>query len=178
MDLLARPKRCQPVALGGPPRTPDSREAAGPRRKSGLKHHYTKPRLGPAERGSRPPRCMEYSTPSLNPTHALTAARLLPTPPKIFPATAFPTVHLPPAIKIGALGRVPGPSLLSRPRETVSKIFPKSHCQGPKFPPLCFPSGCLQTSPCIPRLHPPPSLIHFPRCFPQERAKTQGPQGL
>lgn len=69
--------------------------------------------------------------------------------PHYLPCSCLPTFHIPPAIKAGALGQGSVPSLLPSPRENFSKIFPESHCQGPEFPPLHLPSGCLQTSPWI-----------------------------
>lgn len=75
--------------------------------------------------------------------------------------------HLQASLKASAFCQASIPNLLSRPGENVSEIFPESHCQEPEFLSLHLPSGCLQTSPWVLRLRPPPPLIHFPHCNPK-----------
>lgn len=146
------PGRGRRVPPAAPPRPPDCRAADCWSWKSDLAPTHTAPRRASAALGNRHP------VPRLQPEpHPCThrrlraccfsfqsqAAGLLPTP--LRSAPQLPP-YLPPASKAGALGQVPVRSLLSSPRENFSEIFPESCRQGPEFPPLHLPSGCLQTS--------------------------------
>lgn len=161
-------------ALGTQPGKPRKHTAGRPRRKSDLAPWRTPPKIPrPAAPGSGPPRPEKHSPSRCTPcpcacwtcwlgfqslaTHPLGQALRLPSLPS----------HLQASLKASTFCQASIPNLLSRPGENVSEIFPESHCQEPEFLSLHLPSGCLQTSPRVPRLRPPPSLIHFPHCIPK-----------
>lgn len=105
-------------------RTPDSCEAEGPGRKLGLAPTCTAPRPEPAAPGSRPPTCKNTPPPALTPSlHSPPPLGLLlvpnrtcrTPPPKIVPAPALPTFHLPPAIQAWCLAKGPFPACYQVP---------------------------------------------------------------
>lgn len=152
-------------------------------RKSGLAATCTAPRPEPAASGSRPPTCKNTPPPALTPSlHSLPPLgpllvpnRTCRTPPTPAPRSSL---HLPSLRSIFLPPSKPGawPRAFSLPVIKSQRLFLQnndSNCQGPEVPPLHLPSGCLQTSPWIPSLAPPPSLIHFSHCF-QEPVEAQG----
>lgn len=138
-----------------------SNSMSPPRRKSDLAPWRTLPRF--------PSQLPQEATPHVQKCSPARARPALAGPPVLghTPPRTSPAAALPPPPKPVPSAKPPFPTCYHILERMSLKYFLNPTAKNLEFPSLHLPSGCLQTSPWVPRLRPPPSLIHFPHHIPK-----------